>query len=329
VDRFLTFKATQVCLVVLVLSAVALSGCTKDEPAREQSVTGGAGTGGGIVSNTAPVLQAFTGSLTTGDNSGSSIETFSGTLFDANGERDFQSATVRVALTGAATGTFTHVVTLTEWGTLVEPSSFGSDGFKIWSGTANDGVLLFKYRYTFTIGTPAGVYTFTPAVTPSGGSLVLGTLDATTIEVFSLITIDAAPVTAAGEASAGAWGGWTASPGATNVEATNYLKLTNTGQKADATVVIDFTETVFTGSDANFTIPITNNLQFSWWEDTSPSVSAPSEGTFSYLTTNADGSVAVTFSGLNNIIYIKYRISALPAVVASQTYGAAFTATEL
>lgn len=295
-----------------------------------EATTGGtSGSSGGAVTNSPPSFQSFTGSLTSADNSGTQVETFTGAVFDPNGEKDMRQADLKVALTGAATGSFTHTVTTAESTAATEPASFGGDGWKVWSATTNDGVLNFKFRYAFPIGTAPGTDTFTVSITPSGGSAVTGPADSTTVDTFSEIQIPTTPVNADGSAAASNnWGLWTAAPNAANVEGTNFVKLTNSGQKADASVVLDFTETAFAGPDTNFTIPLNGNIQFAWVE-LAAGTTAPSGGTYTYLAASADGSVTVTFSGLNKVIFVKYRLAQLPAVLAEQSYGASYTATEL
>ncbi len=338
-------KASKAIALISIMIATTLAGCTDSAPAAVdqgdmgtpdgatdldvEGVKGsGPGTGGGKVSDVPPTVTAFAGSLTTADNSGTSFEVFTGTLRDANGEGDFKGAVVTVALTGARTGSFSHTVTSQEANTLVdEPADYDANGFKAWTGTKHDGILNIKFRYSYLIGTAPGTYTFTPSVTPSGGTAIAGAVDTTLVEVFSEITISPDPVDGAGNAVQTNWGGWTAEPGSTGVASTNYLKLVNTGQKSDATVVIGFSDSQFRGADANFSIAINGNIAYDWVEVDSGVT--PSAATFSTGSTSADGSVAVTFSALNKVIFVKYRVIELPEVLARQSYGAAFTATEL
>lgn len=332
------------CVPALVL-AVLVAGCLQG-PVGPQGPPGPAGTGaaglggeaatggtsgtsGGQVTNSPPAFQSFTGSLGSADNSGTISETFTGAVLDSNGERDMRLGILSVALTGAATGTFTHTISAAESGAPSEPASFGADGWKVWSSTPNDGVLNFKFRYTFPIGAAPGTDTFTVSITPSGGTAIGGPSDATTVGTFSEIQIPTTPVNADGSpAAVNNWGLWSAAPGATNVESSNFVKLTNTGQKLDASVVLDFTEAVFAGADENFSIPLNGNVQFAWTE-LAAGATSPSGGTYTYLAVSADGSATVTFSGLNKVIFVKYRLVQLPAVLAEQSYGASYTATEL
>lgn len=323
-------------ILPILLAGLLLAGCAAPNPPAEepfpvgsQAVQGGQGSGGGSVGNLPPVWQSFNGTLTTAENSGGVAETFTGKVLDANGEKDFTSLTIRV--TGVVSGNFTRVLEPGDANQLTEPASFGADNWKVWTDVKNDGFLWLKFRYTFPLGAPAGTATFTPnAKDGAGGAGVDGTPDATTVSLFSEITVAAQPVSANGNVSTGSWGGWTATPGATNVEAANYLKLTNTGQKAAAQVVIDFSEAALVGSsDPNYTIPVASNVEFAWFEDTTPAASAPNEGTYAWSGANADGSATVAFSGLNNVLYVTYRIKQLPAVLAIQSYAASYTATEL
>jgi hypothetical protein len=313
--------------------AIVVAGCAAPqgaEPLDPSAVQGGQGQGGGNVTNAPPAWQAFTGSLSTADNSGSSIEVFTGRVLDPNGERDL--VTLTIARSGVVSGNSSHTITPQEANIPgAEPAAFGADGFKVWTDQPNDGVLHVKYRYTFPLGTPPGTATFTPRVEDKAHPPVQGPSDSTTVTLFSLLTVAPDPVGPSGNAQPGAgWGQWSAAPGATNVEGTNFIKITNNGQVAGAQVVVDFTEAAFVGqADLNFTVPIASNVEFAWWEDKTPLVTAPNEGTFAWLPANSDGSVTVQFSGLGNIIYAKYRVKALPAVLDAQSYGASYTATEL
>lgn len=319
-------------LSVALVLALAAAGCIQEpraEPLAPQSVQGGSGQGGGDVGNVLPSFQAFSGSLATADNSGTSVEVFAGRVFDANTEADLKE--VKVRLSGVVSGEFTHKVTADDRAAASEPASFGSDGFKAWTEAPDDGVLHFKFRFTYPLGTSLGTATAIPVVfDESGGDGVQGPADTTTVTSFSQITVASVPVNLDGTLSASAtWGLWTASPGDASVEARNFLKLTNTGQRGDATVVIDFSAAAFSGPDSRTSIPIAGNVEFAWWEDASPGSTAPSEGAFSFLPANADGSVALAFGGLGRVIYVKYRVKQLPSVLVSQSYGASFTATEL
>lgn len=328
-------------LSLILAAGLILAGCTT--PGEENELTGvkgGSGSGGGRVTDEPAVFQAFSGDLVNADNSGTSAEVFSMTLFDANGEKDFKSKELVIDITGPAASTFSRVIAASESNTpSAEPATFDAAGWKVWSDVKDDGILYAEFRYVYPLGTTAGTYSISASLFESGGleaetpaEATSATSDQTTVAVFSEITVDPTPVDANGDPVAGAgvnWGEWVAAPGASNVESTNYLKLTNTGQDADAAVVIDYSAASFTGVDANFTIPLDGNVAFAWFEDTSPGSSAPREGTFTYGAASGDGSVTVRFSGLGNIIYVTYQVIELPDVLAAQSYGAPFTATEL
>lgn len=323
-------------LLAACLVGAAIAGCTAapqqrapvSAPLGGETVNGGPGTGGGNVGNTPPTWQSFAASPTSVDNSGGGSTTLTGQVFDANGETDGMTLTVTVGGVLAA-ATHAHTVTSNEADSTTEPAGFGSDGFKVWTGTGkNDGVLLFRYKQTVPIGTPAGTATFAPSVSDAHGAAVNGTAASVTVTVFSEITVASAPVDAAGSPTSANWGLWSAAAGAGNVDGTNFVKLTNTGQKPSAQVVIDFTDAAFLGqSNPNFSIPINGNVQFAWWQGNASAV--PSQGAFTYGAASSDGSVTVQFNGLGNVIYVKYRIVQLPQVLAAQSYAASYTATEL
>jgi hypothetical protein len=95
---------------------------------------------------------------------------------------------------------------------------------------------------------------------------------------------------------------------------------------ASQTFTLDFTDTAFAGTNAA-TVPIDGNIQFAAWEDTTPDSTSPEEGIFTYGSTSATGSATFSYSAVDNVILVKYRLVALPAVVPDQTYTAAFTVT--
>lgn len=149
-------------------------------------------------------------------------------------------------------------------------------------------------------------------------------------EATTVLHVSANPVTADGTpALTSSWGGWNAEAGQTNVAATNYLKITNAGTRADPRAVIGFSGGAFGGTeDGTFSIPITNNVQYAWWEDTTPGSTAPNEGTYSWRPVSAS-SVTIQFTAPGNVIYVVYRIAQMPDILMAQPYAAAFTVTEL
>lgn len=172
-------------------------------------------------------------------------------------------------------------------------------------------------------------------------SPVNAVLGATTSHTLTILENDAAatsrvdvastPVLADGSPHTGAtWGGWSAEPGAQGVTSTNYLKLVNTGTLASPRVVISFGASGFVGrTDSSFVIPTSSNLQFAWWEDTTPASSAPSEGTFAFGAATASPSVTLQFTGTSRVIYVAYRIVSMPDVLLDQPYDGSFTVTEI
>lgn len=320
-------------IVPLISLAVLLAaGCTG--PDAESSildtaaVEGGAGTTGGNVGNAVPTVPELTADRTTGDNSGAFVVTFSGVAADDNTEHHLD----RIVLSSAPSGVLaTRAITELEIAQVDEPASFGADGWKVWGGAVNDGRLSFRYRHTFPLGMPAGVYAVTAAAFDKVNATGASTPSSVTLTRFSLITVSPTPVGANGTPQAGAaWGGWSAAPGAQNVQSANWLKLVNDGDKPDAAVVIDFTEASFAGrQDPSFSIPLNGNVQFAWWEDKTPGTTSPSEGTFTFGPTSAEGTTTVSFTGKGNVIYVTYRVVSLPKPLPVQTYGASFTVTEL
>lgn len=321
-------------LALLALSSLLLAGCTGPAATTDTvadvspaALAGGSGSTGGAIANSPPVVRSFAADRTSGDNGGAFVVVFTGTVFDANTEAQLMD--LRVATTGAATLALTHVVTAEEKTALDEPASFSADGFKVWSGERNDGVLHFRYRHAFPVWSPAGEYGFVLTARDAPDNTGASSPVKVTLAKFSAITVAGAPVDAAGLPQAGRnWGEWTARAGTPNVESTNHLKLLNEGDLASPRVVIGFSDRAFVGSqDANFSIPLAGNVQFAWWEGSA--TAAPSSGTFTWLPVSPDGTVAVQFTAKGNAIFVKYRIVQLPEVLPMQSYGASFTATEL
>lgn len=299
-----------------------------------QAVTGGAGGTGGRVKDKLPTFSTVSLDRTTGDNSGSTQVVLSGSVTDANAEDDISF--VRAFLVGPSGSTMSvnHTVTPAERNATSEPAAYpaGTNACKVWTATANDGTLQYKCRLTVTAFLLNGAYTpYVSATNPTGVTATSAAGAVFTVTRFSLVTVASAPVNAAGIAQTGAnWGEWDAFPGDANVVATNYIKITNDGDTPNAQLIIDFTEATFAGAqDAGYTVPIDGNIQFAAWEDTSPSTTSPSEGTFTFGTASNTGSVTVSFSGNGNVVYVAYRIVQLPAVLKAQSYGATFTVTEL
>lgn len=329
----------RIALALLTL-AVAAAGCTGSTPGatpgidvaddvETAAVTGGAGGGGGSVLNSAPSFRAFTSDRTTGENDGAFAVTFSGTVFDPNTEN--QIATIAIAATGPAALFSNHTVQGLERAATEEPAAFGADGWKVWTVSPHDGVLHFKFRQAFPIFTPPGAYAFQAVVTDQPGDAGVSATLPVTLTRFNLITVSGAPVDLQGAPLLGQnWGMWSAQAGAEDVASTNYLKLVNDGDDPAARVVIDFTETAFRGaSDANFSVPLDGNVQFAWFEDVTPLLTAPAEGALDFGATSSSGGVTLTFTGKGNVIYVAYRLVKLPDVLPVQSYGSTFTVTEL
>lgn len=291
-------------------------------------MTGGSGGGGGRVGNAAPTVPSMSADRAAGDNGGGFVVTFSGEIADPNAERDL--ASVKVTGTGPApVGSAAYAIPQNR--PDAEPAEFDPTGYKVWDAQRNDGKLQFRYRQTFAAFTLAGSYDFVATATDKDGASGSGTPARIALASFSLISVGPAPIRLDGTQETGsAWGGWSAQPGATNVPATNYIMLTNNGDKPDVRVVVDFTEASFRGAeDGEHTIPIDRNVQFAWFEDTSPATTSPAEGTFDFQPASTDGSVTVSFAGKGNVAYVGYRLVQLPPLLAKQSYSASFTVTEL
>lgn len=325
-------------LILVLLGTLVLAGCTgmqesavapdRPDELTTQGVSGSAGSVGGSVENSPPFVVSFTQSATTGENRGGFVVVLTGRVRDNNTESQIEN--VSVTASGPVVLGANHVLTAADRNDAVEPAAFGADGFKVWNPTKNDGILEFRYQQSFPAFTPAGTYAFRASVADKSGASAVSAPLAVTLTAFSDITIHPTPVSASGAALPGQnWGQWTAAAGASNVASSNYIKLVNTGDVGASRVVIDLASGFVGATDANFSIPADNNVQFAWCEDTTPATSAPSECTFSFGPASPDATATVQFTGKNNVAYVTYRIVKLPDVLPVQSYGISFTVTEL
>ena len=294
-----------------------------------QAVRGTPGAVGGRVANSPPTVESFTPSATQGENRGGFAVVFSGSVKDRNAEGQIANLTVTGVSAGLPTlGGAPHAVTAAERAAGDAPATFGADGWKVWTGVRNDGVLHYEFRQAFPAFTPAGAYSFTLRVADAPGLVATSGAIPVTLSAFSDITIAPTPVDASGAPLVGSnWGEWTAEAGAQDVESANFLKLVNSGSVADARVVIDLADAFEGAEDANFTIPVAGNVQFAWAQG--PATAKPSDLQFTYGAAGPEGAVTVQFSAADNVLFVKYRIVQLPEILPVQSYGISFTVTEL
>lgn len=279
--------------------------------------------GGGNVTNALPTTVSFGNALGAATTVFAS-DTFSGTVDDDNGEVDLTQ--ISLATTSGPAVTATRTIAAADLAQATKPAS-ATSGWKVWNPTSGDGLLSFRVEVAYP-ATP-GVYVFRASVKDEG-VYQNGPATDVQVELFLRIVVAGDPVAADGTPQEGAnWGAWTTDPGATNVAATNYLKVTNSGILATQAFVVDFTPDAFAGvTDATSTIGIDNNLRFAWWEDTTPGTTSPAEGAdawSTWLDPTATGSTTATFTGRGNIIYVSYRIEAIPDPVPDQNYSASYT----
>ena len=272
-----------------------------------------AGTGGGSVSNAAPTVQSFSGNKASIDNNAASAEVFTMTVFDANGEADLQS--VKIASTNSAFGTQTWTAPMA----CASPPA----GWTCTDSTPNDGVLVVTFTYTWPAATATGTYTQTPSVKDEG-SYVAGATETTTITASAVLSFTANQVyDATGAAVAQNWGNWVVSPGASNVNAINYLKAVNTGTASGA-VSVNFQETAFAGPGSG-SIAIDGNVKFCTASTTDTSPQPPNALTFSCdATASVDGSRSFTIAS-HATLWIGYQLANLPAVLPDGAYSASYS----
>lgn len=277
--------------------------------------------GGGVISNILPTVETFTHSLGANVNDGDT-DVFSGTVKDRNSEVDIVN--IKIHTTSGPVVSVARAITAADIAQVAEPAGFTA-GWKVWNPVAVDGEMSFKYQYTYPVGQSA-VYVWRFSVQDEG-AYQNGPAADITVTAEKRITIAADPVLGDGTADVGArFGAWTVDPGAANTPSNNYIMVTNTGLTNGQSFTLDYTDTNFIGvTDATKTIALDSNIQFAWWEDTTPGVTSPDEGSYVYGASSATGSVTPSFTVVDNIIYIKYRVVAINDPQKDQAYQAAYT----
>lgn len=283
---------------------------------------------GGSVSNVAPQVSATSCSATSLDNSGKHSQFFAGNISDANGESDMAAGLVEIVISGPVSETLSYTIKTAETSRGSEPSAWGGQGWKVWSGEQaqdGDGILEYKARYQVRTGLPAGTYTVTPRFTPSGGETVVGAVCRFGVSTHTEIDVASEPVGEDGNPLGQNWGMWNATPGQRNVNSTNYIRLRNIGQDPTQEVIVDFSDASLVGrDDARHSIPLNGNIQFAVCEVESVAI-PPSACTFDWGATSTTSSLTASFTGLDKVIYVSYRVLEVPAVLRAQGYGAAYT----
>ncbi|MES2155605.1 MAG: hypothetical protein V4510_10760 [bacterium] len=277
--------------------------------------------GGGNVNNKDPTVETFTTTAASFNNPTTAV--FTGTIKDRNKEGDL--ITLKVAtVSGPATIAQTYTIQSADRSATTEPGSFsGLPGFKVWNDssggfTTSDGVLQFKFQYSFSV---SGTYVIRASAQDEGASFFSAPAADLTVTIVDKITVAADPVDAAGVAqTSAAWGAWSADPGAANVASANYVKVTNSGITAAQQFTIDLPAAFSGGGDS---ISVDNNVQFACTEGTS--AQAPSALAFTFGTTSATGSVSPTFTATGKVIYCTYKLLALPDPLTDATYSGSFT----
>lgn len=283
---------------------------------------------GGTVTDAAPSFSGFVGSRASAHNGGSVTERFEGSISDANGEHTMVGNKLTIVVTGPDGEEYKHTISADDVKTTTEPSKY-KGGWKVWTGTENDGVLHFAFLYEYEEGAATGDYTFTPEYEHEFDSKTVvakGTPVTRQVDEYAEVTIDSDPVGPDGEKLGERWGLWNAAPQSKNVESTNYLRIRNTGQKATSSITVDFTDKTLTGAKSKDVIPLDGNVKFSWCEVASISV-APSACAWNDGATSLTGTFTKAFSAKGNVMYVKYTLLDV-GTVAADTYTASYTVDE-
>lgn len=264
-------------------------------------------TSGGGINNIAPTGTSFTGNVGTADNLSPTVETFSFTVSDDNGEADI--AGVRITSTDATFGT--QECTDIQATTTCLGWSF--------SGFNGDAALSGTYQYTWPAGNGPGTFTQTLGVKDEGTYQDYGTTDQTQITSQADITIAPGTYDDNGISTGNNWGQWAANPGASNVESVNWLKATNDGT-ATGQVTVSFTPTTFSGTTGS--IGIDGNIKFRSGTGATPSTASPTAGS-----TDADGTESFTIAA-GETLWIGYSIDSIPIPTPDEQYTASYTLTD-
>lgn len=284
------------------------------------------GTGAGTVQNDAATVTAFA-SANGATQARETSDVFTGTVRDRNGEATLGLVAVEFTTAPAAVTTtrFVRALVAADLVPATEPGSFDGNGWKVWNPGGTDGRLTFKFQYTWQA---SGTYVVRAYVQDSADVDYSGPAADLTITVTDGFTVAAFPVFANGTDDAGAnWGAWTALPGQRNVTSVNFLKVTNSGNNASQSFVVDFTPGNFTGADGTTKFPLNNNIRFACKEGSA--TDAPEDLGFDTDDLPADGadfgSTEFTFSALGKVAFCMYNIDLVSDPLLDQTYSAAYT----
>lgn len=324
------FSATATLLLVTVLAAPAALAA-----------------GGGTVTNQPPVLQSFSGDVNTAQNTAPVTERFTLVAKDPNGEGDFAGA--KIMSTYAAFGTGSGYA---EWlfaqGSAGCPTSTPPAGWSCTDSTPQDGILSFLYTYTWPSGIPVGTYTQTGTAQDEAG-YVPGMTETTTFSTPAVV-FSSNVYKWDGTLDTVNWGAWTATPGATNVASSNFLKAENQGTNP-GTISIKYTCADFSGPSSG-KIPIAsattgtagpgctatnaanaNNVKYCWYQSSLSQVPDTGDAghTYSNFATcqspvNAAATVSINVPA-NTRVWVDYIILQMPGVLPDGTYSASYSAT--
>ena len=309
-------------------------------------------TGGGEVTNTAPVVDSITVTPTDDAGTETGYQTSGGSpttelnddtddyvevtvvVYDANGEDDMTY--LNMSLTGGNTledGTawFTHQI-------VAGDKDAGDPGFQentiagYDNGTADNGYLTFKFKHTFDHGDdPANgaltssTYTWQAEIKDSAGSTAT---DTSAVDVYNYadLSLEQGYYNSTGgnvtAVSGAVWGNWSGSTGTTQT-GTTYIKATNAGSTGTGNLSISWNGVNLTNATNSGNIPLTN-LEYYEGEAADPA----SVASWTHLDANATHMkswAAVTHStGGTTTSWSNYTIS-IPVAVPQGNYSQTFT----
>lgn len=308
-------------------------------------------TGGGEVTNTAPVVHAIT--ITTYDNQGTETgyQTSGGspttelnddgadyievnvTVYDANGESDLEwinfTITEGNSLGADGTSWMNHEISSTDRSNSSEPA-FTENEIHGWdNGTADNGYLTFNFKHTYDNDNDpvngaltSSTYTWQAEIKDGAGSTAT---DSSAVDVYNYadLTVTESYFESDGTENASTiWGNWSGSTG-TDQAGTTYIKATNAGSTGTGETAVAWNSQNLENTTSGGTIALTN-VEYYEGEAANPAT----VGSWTHLSTNATHMKAWTnithSTGGTTTSWTNYTVS-IPAATPQGNYSETFT----
>lgn len=284
---------------LLLATALALAGTVAGQ------------TGGGTVTNADPLVTLFSGDVATSPDNLPVTETWTWTVEDANGATDIIELTVAAR---DATGT--------AWSATAKAPFTNGTGWAFTSttGTTLEGTYEHAWTSTQRQGGPYNI-TLTHVEDSTGAADDDGDpYDTTVFSDTSNVIVSTQLYNDSCVPVPPPLNGWSAAPGAVNVTRERWLKVSNTGT-GTGHFAFSWQESAFQNGTAE--VAIDGNLR--WRTVTTNALGCPETGSETLSTLDADGSVVFSIEPLD-VLWVNYRLDAIPSPLPSGAYIASFTA---